>query len=215
MELEVDTRVGCWETYDKKFKNNNQIFEFFVEHTEGYDGLYGRNNMIFDMIILQKDNIVKLMIKNKWKLKPEFIHGSVGTASHEITKLILDNLEQSIDNRSMGDILDLVGMNGDMEHLQLLIQHGINIRFRNELLLRAACTGGHYRMVEFLLDHGAKPNANRGAALKWAYKKGYVDIMNLLIERKAIVYPEFSSINYYRRDASLLARKILEKHVRR
>ncbi|KAL9059155.1 MAG: hypothetical protein Q9162_001373 [Coniocarpon cinnabarinum] len=59
-----------------------------------------------------------------------------------------------------------------------------------ETPLAAACLAGKKDIVEFLLQHGAEPNAKHGAALRNAARRGFLEIVTLLHNRGANVNEE-------------------------
>ncbi len=89
-------------------------------------------------------------------------------------------------------LLHDMAQSGDVAKARLLLDHGAELdpieeEYRSTPLGLAA-RWGHRRLVELLLERGAKPNAS-GAPLsrplEWARKKGHADIEEMLIAARA------------------------------
>ncbi|KAL7924217.1 ankyrin repeat-containing domain protein [Trichoderma austrokoningii] len=86
------------------------------------------------------------------------------------------------------------GYEGDIEMVQLLLDHGADINQTGSNMygcaLQAATMAENTKLVRFLLDHGAEVDlefANSGTALKSACAQGHNEIARLLLDRGADV----------------------------
>ncbi len=77
-----------------------------------------------------------------------------------------------------------------LEKVQLLVQHGADINARatsGATVLSAAGTfHGSYRVIRWLLDHGAKPDPKESLEIRSAVRGGDVETVKLLLTRGAI-----------------------------
>ena len=86
---------------------------------------------------------------------------------------------------------------GDAEKAAIFIEHGADLHARDEDIcstpLGWAAKFGQFEMVEFLLQHGAKPNLPDDAPdllwatpLAWATRRGHAEIVDLLKQHGAV-----------------------------
>ena len=77
------------------------------------------------------------------------------------------------------------------ELIKLLIEHGVNIHFKDDAILTWCVRKGWKDMIELLIEKGANVNAQKGEALMWACNLDRPDLVQLLIDNGANVnlYP--------------------------
>ncbi|BAG40607.1 ankyrin repeat-containing protein 06_04 [Orientia tsutsugamushi str. Ikeda] len=90
-------------------------------------------------------------------------------------------------------ILPYIAYKGDIELLQHLIDHGIDVNTTNHwdnTALHVASYHGNIAMVNLLLDNNANPNlqdANLHTPLHFAISNGHIDIVRLLLNHESDV----------------------------
>lgn len=113
------------------------------------------------------------------------VEGALLTPSIETFQFIMRIKESTIfptvPERRLGNLLRVAAKNGWLEMTQHLLSLGAPCDSRFEPLW-AASLRGHYKVVEALLDHGAKLTDDE---LGIAAKKGKWDIVRLMVERGA------------------------------
>lgn len=82
--------------------------------------------------------------------------------------------------------LDIYKMTNNKDRLKLLFEFGLSVEQKTEgrtMLQNAVCGRDNFTLVQFLLQNGARIDAHgpEGTALHIAARKGYVDILRLLL----------------------------------
>lgn len=96
----------------------------------------------------------------------------------------LDNIinlhKQGVNIRSYGSsLLLLAAKNGHINVVEYLVQHGIR---PDKYALYAAIQNGYIDMVEYLIQLGLDPNLDDGEPYRLAMQSGYPDIAQMLID---------------------------------
>lgn len=81
---------------------------------------------------------------------------------------------------------------GKVHSLLQRINEGEDFRCNNDWPAREAAFRGKHQILEVLLDKGVPTNTGNGALLKLACAEGYLNIVHILVKRKADI-----SINDY------------------
>ena len=85
-------------------------------------------------------------------------------------------------------LLSTATKGGHYHIVQYLIDNGADINQGDYPPLYLAVEGGHCDMVQYLLDHGADINQGDYPPLYLAAKEGYIDIFTLLLKRGANIH---------------------------
>ena len=81
----------------------------------------------------------------------------------------------------INNILNDMAMNGNINGILLMINHGGDIHNTNEKPLRLACDHGHLEVVKYLIDNGANIITEDDSALRYACLSGNLNIVEYLI----------------------------------
>jgi ankyrin repeat protein len=102
---------------------------------------------------------------------------------------------------------------GDSDLVKTLVMLGHDIRQEHDCPLYMACTYDHVKVARYCLKKGADPNAQDGAPMREACKKGNLDIVKLLFEYGATVDERVIAIceRYKSRNADILP--LVKSHV--
>jgi len=88
------------------------------------------------------------------------------------------------------------GSEDRIQVVRILLEHGADVHFRNDLNLWEASCCGHYEIVKLLLEAGADVHANDDAALGWASHRGRFEIVKLLLEVGADVHDRNDALHW-------------------
>jgi hypothetical protein len=75
--------------------------------------------------------------------------------------------------------------NGDLWGVQFSVEHGINIRARNDKALMLSAINGHLNVVKYLIEKGANLHALNEGALRISVQSGHFKVAAYLIEKGA------------------------------
>lgn len=106
-----------------------------------------------------------------------------------ITNLIKDNhndvlkklLDKYSDEMQLEDFLEYAVMGNNLDAVKLLVEHGADINDENYSILSLGVTNNqynsHYAVIEYLLEHGGKPDK---FSINFAKKHDDIEIIELL-----------------------------------
>ncbi len=82
---------------------------------------------------------------------------------------------------AISDAFIIASIYGQYAVVKLLIEHGVNIKSRNEAV-RYASQYGYYEIVKLLIDSGADIQTENNYAVRWANLNKHYDVVKLLID---------------------------------
>ena len=100
----------------------------------------------------------------------------------EVLRLLLD---ASADPDELEVLLVACGC-GRLSVVQVLLEHGVDLRAAHDAALREACACGHADIAQLLIDHGANVRAYDNEAIQEASAKGHAHIVQLLLQHGAV-----------------------------
>ena len=100
----------------------------------------------------------------------------------EVLRLLLD---ASADPDELEVLLVACGC-GRLSVVQVLLEHGVDLRAAHDAALREACACGHADIAQFLIDHGANVHAHDDEAIQEASANGHAHIVQLLLQHGAV-----------------------------
>ena len=86
------------------------------------------------------------------------------------------------DTMKMDQHLIIASSKGELEQVQVLVAQGANI---NGGCLQSAAKYGHFKVVEYLVEHGADINIDNSEPLRWASTYGKLIIVRYLVSKGA------------------------------
>ncbi len=118
------------------------------------------------------------------------LHQACSGCYDEVVELLLKHGVNPNIQRKNGDtalfahIMFGLPRNADSKITELLLKHGADPNIKNDngdSTLNWACYRRNSKVVELLLKYGADPLANSNSALYSAFRKGYNEIIELLL----------------------------------
>jgi|SRR5579883_130360 len=77
--------------------------------------------------------------------------------------------------------------NGNLDVVQYLVQHGVNVDAKNRALAFAS-QNGHFDIVKYLVENGANIHAYEDTALRWASSNGHLEVVKYLVQHGANIH---------------------------
>ena len=171
-----------------------------------FETLDGRINLDYDdkKILSQNLSMVKYCMEkgtNMYDVFYDILVTCIKSGDFEMIKYISEykrsgehNAMYSIDLR---DILwnrskDLLPLFTGEQHYDILkyLEYRLNIRAKDDIILRQNAANGNLKIVEYLVKHGANIHAVDDEALKLSAKNGHLHVVDLLVKNGANVHAD-------------------------
>ncbi len=173
-------REGSLISLKYHLRNNNFIMKL------------NKNSLLRESVIYNRYDIFLFLIEegaNIYEKNGYFHESLLETACYNNCKDIVKYLVTKVDIHKGNNIaLRIACLNGYIDIVKILVEHGANIRDFEDRALRWSCENGHFEVAEFLLDNGSPVNLQNN--LKCTAVKGHLDIVKILVERGANVTQE-------------------------
>ena len=89
-------------------------------------------------------------------------------------------VEHGANIHSLNDGLNWASYYGKLEVVKYLLENGADVRFKDDFALRFASNFGYLEVVKYLVEHGANVHANDDQALKQARMNKHFDVADYL-----------------------------------
>ena len=176
-----------------KVKMNSKIKKSFQ------NSRFYRNYNNIDQIVLKFEKINNEYIESKNKYKNfhdkfelnDIYHNKINVDKHlySMRKILNEKINISCSikkyvkySESINDDFIKSVKIGDIKNINILLENGANINFKDDYAIRLASMNGNIELFKFLEQNGANIYINNGCVLKLSSKYGHLELVKYIYE---------------------------------
>lgn len=162
-------------------RDNIKEIEFYLQY-----GAHITDDIFIEACDVGNPKIVLLLIDHKANLTKDALFKACSKGHAKVVKLLLEKgLDIFIDN---GEALLYGCQSGNLDMINFLLDHKVIQQIDKAFI--NMCQTQHYNIIDRLLNKGADINYNSSEALTYSAKNSINQLMNFLLEHKAVINNE-------------------------